>query len=90
MIYRMELWSYLKQLGSLMTAPWLVIGDFNQVLHADKKWGGRRVNMANAERLREVVDACSWIDLGFQGPRYTWTNRRKWIMNIRERIDSVT
>lgn len=37
--------------------------------------------------LRDAVNRCHLVDLGFQGTQYTWTNYRKGIANIKERLD---
>lgn len=36
-LYRTDLWIYLKQLITLMSSPWLAVGDFNKVLQASEK-----------------------------------------------------
>ncbi|KAK7814770.1 hypothetical protein CFP56_002606 [Quercus suber] len=39
--------------------------------------------------FKECLDRCSMVNLGFSGPRYTWTNKRD-INNLKlERIDRV-
>lgn len=87
--YRRELWQYLSSLGHLMTAPWVALGDFNQVLAASEKQGGRSINQTHASLLQQAVDDCKWVDLGFHNPRFTWTNGRKGLANIKERLDRV-
>ena len=37
--------------------------------------------------FKECLDKCNMIDIGFAGPRYTWTNRREIQALIQERID---
>lgn len=86
---RMELWSYISQLGEIVDIPWVVMEDFNQPLEMKDKYGGRPINMVNANRLRDTINRCRVVDIGFQGPRYTWTNCRTGPASIREQIDSV-
>lgn len=39
------------------------------------------------EAFYQMVDRCETIDLGFAGPKFTWTNMRMGLMNIQERLD---
>lgn len=49
--------------------------------------GGRQVNINRALEFKECIDNCNMIDLGFAGPKYTWTNKRPVADLILERID---
>lgn len=60
----------------LNNLPWLLIGDFNEPLVSSDKYGGRAVNINNSLQFKECLDRCNMVDLGFSGPRYTWTNKR--------------
>ena len=60
----------------LNNLPWLLIGDFNEPLVSSDKYGGRVVNINNSLQFKECLDRCNMVDLGFSGPRYTWTNKR--------------
>ena len=35
----------------------------------------------------ECLDTCNMVDLGFNGPRFTWTNRKDISDLVQERID---
>lgn len=61
--------------------------DFNQVVEAKDKFRVLPVNAAHISSLKTIVDSCHLLDLGFQGPKYTWTNYRKGLALIRERLD---
>ena len=67
--------------------PWVIAGDFNEPLIDEDKFGGRPVNMNRSFLLKEYLDRCNMVDLGFLGPRFTWTNRRDVQGLIQERID---
>lgn len=41
------------------------------------KHGGRPINKNRAVKLRGVINNCQLIDLGFNGPRFTWINMRQ-------------
>lgn len=85
--FRLQLWEYIKTLGTLIDVPWLLLGDFNQVVAACDKRGGRPFRPSKAQPLIDMIQECHLLDLGFQGPQFTWTNGRKGLANIRERID---
>ena len=64
-------------------------GDLNEILMSDDKFGGRIVNINRALRFRDCLDNCKMLDIGFTGPRSTWSNRRPLTQLIQERIDRV-
>ena len=62
-------------------------GDFNEPLINEDKFGGRGVNINRSLAFKDCLDKCSMVDMGFSGPRYTWTNKRDISNLIIERID---
>lgn len=84
---RQILWSNLKTVAHLHNLPWLMLGDFNEVLCGDDKFGGNSVNINRALEFKECLDECNMLDLGFAGPKYTWTNCWPISALILERID---
>ena len=67
--------------------PWLMIGDFNEVLCDKDKFGGNQININRAMEFKTYLDSCSFVELGFARPKYTWTNKRQLSCLILERID---
>lgn len=70
-----------------LTFPWLVVGDFNQVLWQHEKKGGNRLNPNCLSPMRRMVDSCGLIDMGYVGAPFTWSNMRSGVANIQERLD---
>lgn len=66
---------------------WLIVGDFNQLLLDEDKFGGRTINIYRYLLFKDSFNKCNMIDLGFSGPRFTWTNGRELSALIQERID---
>ena len=64
-----------------------MIGDFNEVLCGEDKFGGNQININRAMEFKACLDSCSFVDLVFAGPKYTWTNKRQLTDLILERID---
>lgn len=71
---RVELWKELNTLGHNLNLPWLTSGDFNKVFDQTNKWGGQPVFSHLVAPFKDMVHACNMVDLGFSGPKYTWTN----------------
>jgi len=83
---RRILWDNLSNVTKLHNLLWVIAGDFNEPLSGDDKFGGRVVN-SRSLLFKECLDKCNMVDLGFSGPRFTWTNRREVQNLIQERID---
>ncbi|GMI84759.1 hypothetical protein HRI_002145200 [Hibiscus trionum] len=80
-------WNLLRQLNDLPDFPWMVMGDFNELLFASEKSGGRLRNSSQMDNFRNALEDCSLKDVGFRGPWYTWEWGRLTSNNIRERLD---
>lgn len=57
------------------------------MMHVGEKSGGVSLSVSKINKFVKVVDICNLMDLGFQGPAFTWSNLRKGFANIKERID---
>ena len=55
----------------------MITGDFNEPLLSEDKFGGRSVSVIRSLLFKECLDRCNMMDIGFAGPRFTWTNRRE-------------
>ena len=42
---------------------------------------------SRTQRFKECLDSCNMIDLGFHGPKFTWTNKRELTHLIQIRLD---
>lgn len=73
---RSQLWIELGRLSKYIQGPWILRGDFNNILHVEEKqWGSsRRTGVSN--RFSNWFHAARMIDLGFKGPRFTWSKGR--------------
>uniref|UniRef100_A0A2N9IFC0 CCHC-type domain-containing protein n=1 Tax=Fagus sylvatica TaxID=28930 RepID=A0A2N9IFC0_FAGSY len=68
---RKVLWDNLSQVASLHNLPWLLAGDFNEVLSSEDKFGGLPVNLRRSQLFSNCLNNCGMMDLGFHGPRFT-------------------
>lgn len=79
---RRHTWDLLRILAAQSSLPWLVAGDYNEILSNAEKSGGPRRSAAPMARFREALVDCGLSDMGFVGPRFTWSNR-----HTKERLD---
>lgn len=84
---RNQLWNYLTQVGLAIQFPWLLVGDFNEIVASTEKKGGRPFWRERNHNMQRFIDQCNLIDLGFSGPGLTWTNFRDGRANVRKRLD---
>jgi hypothetical protein len=63
-------------------------GDFNEVLFAHEKEGGRQRSQRSMDVFREALEECGVEDLGYEGDMFTWRNNQFTGGSfIRERLD---
>ena len=74
---RQVLWENLSKTADLHNKPWIVAGDFNEPLADEDKFGGRPVSINRSLLFKECLDKCNMVDMGFNGSKFTWTNRRE-------------
>ncbi|XP_075636519.1 uncharacterized protein LOC142608713 [Castanea sativa] len=72
-VRRHEAWEKLKSLNSRRETPWLCCGDFNEIILQDEKLGGATRPHVQMQTFREVIDKCGFMDLGYEGSKYTWS-----------------
>jgi hypothetical protein len=84
---RLVLWNNLKLIADSHNIPWAVMGDFNDIVSSDEKFGGNLICRTRVQAYLNCMDYCHLIDLGFSGPKFTWTNMRGVMDLIQERLD---
>jgi hypothetical protein len=55
--------------------PWMLLGDFNKVLHQHEHLGLTSQSHSQMEGSREVMDVCGLADLGYKGKWWTYEKR---------------
>ncbi|XP_057760299.1 uncharacterized protein LOC130980656 [Arachis stenosperma] len=80
-------WEILKSLRQSRNRPWLVFGDFNQVLEKKDKQGGLPVTFSQIRGFKEALQTSELLDLGFVGHAFTWSNNQGGEQNVQERLD---
>ncbi|XP_061368621.1 uncharacterized protein LOC133311578 [Gastrolobium bilobum] len=69
---RAILWEDLRNFSNSTRDPWLIAGDFNDIIGAHEKKGGAPVDQARCLSFAKAVDDCKLLDLGADGPYFTW------------------
>lgn len=54
-----------------ITGPWLVAGDFNEILIQNNKWGDSFINNTTFFDFWDCIYFCNLVDLGYSGSKYT-------------------
>ncbi|XP_021318754.1 uncharacterized protein LOC8083452 isoform X2 [Sorghum bicolor] len=58
------------------TLPILAMGDMNELMNANEKCGSGKADIRRINMFCDYVKQCGFLDLGYSGPAYTWTNKR--------------
>ena len=64
-------WQYIHDLHNSSSLPWLIVGDFNEILLCDEKEGGNDRPSIVMQNFRECLDDCGLVDLGYVGDKFT-------------------
>ncbi|XP_062116903.1 uncharacterized protein LOC133830841 [Humulus lupulus] len=83
---REALWLDLKDLKSNIDEPWMIVGDFNEILNYDERAGSKN-HKKPSESFKECVMYCQMEDLKFSGSFFTWNNKQKPEERIFSKID---
>ncbi|XP_019263896.1 PREDICTED: uncharacterized protein LOC109241590 [Nicotiana attenuata] len=70
------LWEVLRHKSATYDSPWCVIGDFNVIASVEEKIGGIPYQMNKSLDFHCMIEDCGLVDLGFYGPKCTWSNGR--------------
>ena len=78
---RKELWEDLKNHKNspmFRNKPWLVFGDFNEILDVEEHSGfeDNQSHPSGMGDFQDMAHYCSLMDMAMQGPRLTWCNKR--------------
>ncbi|KAI5663501.1 hypothetical protein M9H77_22824 [Catharanthus roseus] len=77
-VSRRPLWQSLVQFGSTLKQPWLVLGDFNNILNGNERRGQSSVS---SYEVRDFMKCCvdlGLVDINSRGFYFTWTNNNTW------------
>ena len=84
---RKKFWESMEEVISTFSGLWLIIGDLNSTTANSNKVGGNQNGESSSRCFRNFATNVGAIDLGFTGPKFTWTNKRDGWANIRICLD---
>lgn len=79
----------MKNLASSNSLPWLVMGDFNDVLEANEKRRGNPQPRHLIEGFKDAVEVNGLSDFRFQGYQFTWEKSRGTPNWIEAKLDRI-
>ncbi|KAL6199614.1 hypothetical protein ACLB2K_029398 [Fragaria x ananassa] len=84
---RSSLWSYFDSISQKFGLPWVLLGDFNELLsYADKIGGSNHYRFGG---MRDWVSRNGLVDLRYQDADYTWSNNVVKERRRRNKIDGL-
>ncbi|CAH9109059.1 unnamed protein product [Cuscuta epithymum] len=86
---RKESWEMLKDLAHRSDLPWMVIGDFNDIMFASEKRGGLPQPLWQMRGFREAIWASGLRDFPFDGYQWTWERGRGSSNLVEEKLDRI-
>lgn len=63
-VSRKLLWQDLCKMSESITYPWLAIGDFNEIISQDEKFGGQQIKKNRANLYASNMNLCNLLDMG--------------------------
>ncbi|KAI9081525.1 hypothetical protein K1719_036546 [Acacia pycnantha] len=69
---KFSLWQDLRTISDYISSPWVVMGDFNDILKSDERVGGAEINFGRLKKFQDRIQGFQLNDMGFRGPRFTW------------------
>ena len=62
-------------------------GDYNEITRQEEKRGGAFRSFNQMQLFKDAIDECRLMDLGFVGPKYTWSKHFESGQSIWEHLD---
>lgn len=80
------LWDHICSMRSRIQGPWLLMGDYNEILLPSEVRGGPFVTN-RSQNFASVLDNCGLLDLGSSGLFFTWSRKANGEPTISKRLD---
>ena len=84
---RYKTWDTLRGIFGENDIPWLVLGDFNEVIQAHEHDGVGNRSQAQMDAFRDALDTCGLSDIGYMGNSWTFEKKVDGGTYTRVRLD---
>ncbi|XP_026429506.1 uncharacterized protein LOC113325853 [Papaver somniferum] len=84
---KVESWKMLDKTVANNQLPWLVIGDFNFILHDTEKFSTQPIDDNEDVFFNNMILDLDLVDLGTTGCPFTWSNKRSCHALTEQRLD---
>ncbi|XP_021759133.1 uncharacterized protein LOC110724042 [Chenopodium quinoa] len=85
---RVQLWEQIVELSNKVSGPWILQGDFNNVLNLNDRIGSI-VSLAEVEPFRSCLRGAGLTNWATGGMFYTWNNKQEGKDRVCSKIDRV-
>lgn len=75
-------WTAIRDLNKNANGPWMILGDFSEILVSSEKEGGNVRTNQYMQNFRDCIEECDLQEIMYLGDPYTWSRGF-----IRERLD---
>ncbi|XP_062100119.1 uncharacterized protein LOC133805997 [Humulus lupulus] len=82
------LWTDLKDIADKVIGPWLLLGDFNDILSVEERIGGN-MRQRCSRAFKTCVDYCKVEDVKSIGSFFIWINKQGLDTRVYSKIDRV-
>ncbi|XP_019150943.1 PREDICTED: uncharacterized protein LOC109147742 [Ipomoea nil] len=86
---RREAWQMLRRLAGESLLPWVIMGDYNDLLHQSDKRGRAPHPPWQINGFRDAVADCGLLEMPFDGVQFTWTRSRGLLNMVEEKLDRI-
>ncbi|XP_019190614.1 PREDICTED: uncharacterized protein LOC109185072 [Ipomoea nil] len=86
---RRDSWSLIRTLAGRSNLPWVMIGDFNDLLFQSEKRGGNPHPLSLLHGFGETIEECGLAQMPMMGYPFTWEKGKGTPNWIEERLDKV-
>ena len=73
---RSDVWERITRIGTLRTGPWVMTGDFNELIDPSEKLGGAERGEEEGKDFRQMLRACGLWNIQNIGYQFSWAGTR--------------